>query len=748
MAGPNAFNAAITARRRNEYPLAPITPTDYDGRRVVEFWRRTSKRFEARSKRILDVRDLATGDLTVDLPADYLKDNTKARRAKRPRLAARKTLPLRMTNVAAAKRPKLRRFGASTLPTKVKAAEDLEIAVNAAWERITDFRRLVGKAVQESEYGLTFHISPTNWFHRPDFFDTIDDVRYSRLNGDEQQNYVPHDPKRRNYALIDEQGNKRVRRHYWRDDKGQELDDNAEFNQRSGVMERKAYEEDLQEWESAHLPFQVRVVSATDCLPLVSPLQGPDGPEIDGMIVRTLMAKETLMAKGYSWDGMENMVIPLDHTSENVYGSDGMIWLYELYLKDKRGLPFIIYCVGGQETSIAVDEYGNERTSCINLAEEWGIFELPCKYVWANTLAMDDLDMAGVPLMDPLVDPILNYESLLCSILVYADNTAFPGFAAEINPDVPRDAYMNGDKPRTLQIPQGGGIINVAGPVTALQAGDMGRSAEIGMAALHQEITTERPAESTFGGPGAESGRAMILRKEYLEVAQDAVREAVTISVGWIGERILEGSLAMIKRYKLEGIPVPTTVPVVPTEGQRAKPGAKEDVVVMITERLIAGKIDLLCEYPEEGADLATIQQRREMYKEGTATFTEVRELVGDDAPISTMAEIIGEQMLKDPQGMAEIRAISYRSRGQMREAKMMELVAQGRMTPDGKPIAALSEVFQGGRLPQKQPGAGQPTATGMAEPNRGGMALGSEVAAGVDTGPQMADQRAMAGVP
>jgi hypothetical protein len=677
----------------------PITRTQATGAQLVKLWSDTQQQFQESRKRILFCRDVAAGKHLVPLPADFQDEASEELVAQLPQ---RKQLSLRLKTVLAKKRPRLRRQPIGLTDTAQREADELEAWINEACDHLIPWTSIIGKAVEEGEYGLIVCPSGADWRIVPTFLDLLEDG-------------APGKPKSK----------------YHRDGRGRSKGEHG-YEAGSGYHPKKtrdAFEDEYSDFLARRLPVRVRVVSATDCLPLFG-----DNYETEGLLVRTLYSKQALLRRKFLWSQLDEFAMRQEAV-HNTLGLAGQFWLYEAWLRDEDGTPFVAYSVGGMQTS-----YGEDgKAAVIDLRKEWGLSELPAKYFYGMHTEDDNPDYRGLPFLDPLAPALLNAEALLTSINVHTRKSAFNGWFEKMDPDATEDITLEGDKLKTVVMPSSGGIVQIRGDITPASPAPIGREPFQLVGTLLGAVDQGAPSESVYGGPGAESGRQMVLSREYLEVANSMITgtesnegEGALGAYQFAAMRVLEVLCGIMRKFKTE-IPLYVNTKVPPT-GKQGETRAQRQIRDL-KEKWIGVIYDVTAHFPEEGANLAEIEQKANLSDRGYATWREVRELQGDESPATTRAETLFDQFLKTPEGLAHIVALAQTIRGVEEEDELEQAKAAGEVTEDGVPVAAL-----------EQPMA--PPEGSTALPDFAASALGGEIAGDMMTGPMMGEARTLAGRP
>jgi hypothetical protein len=599
------------------------------------------------------------------------------------RLPQRKMLPMRASNRFGAKRAFLHRLAAGESVRAGEDADNAEQFINAALEQTYDNEAVAGKAVEDSEWGLIVQPSPSYYEAAPDWLDS--------------------------------------------------------------VLEPKRYDDDLTAYLAERPPWVCRLVSATDCAPLLVRGRGKYRWRVEGLAVRTLHRREDLLRRGYRWKGDDNpLLVPTGYDAAYSYGAAGGVYLYELwtYLDDH---PVVAYCVAGLEA--AADQ---RAATQIDLFEEYGLAQLPVGYFWGLHTESDDPARRGVPLLSPLASMLSESERLLTAITTDAWENSFTGHTVPIDKDTPPAAYMEGDQLRVFRKPELNEILTMPGEPTPFRQAQVGRDAYQVLQALLGQVQQQTASEALAGGPGGESGHQLSVADELERLANRQIAEGVRQSIEFAGERIAELCCTLARgRWKATGgkkfdVPLYVNVEVEPTADGTA--GRMRADVLEFDERWFGRTYQMHARYPEEG-NLAETSLEADLADRGYATVDDVLAKRGKTSTTLEKARILSDRIDKTPEGLQARLAMAYRVRGETEKARAIELQLEAKLTPDGHPATAvapeLANVPQGqGQAPQQggpMPGV-QPT--DVAGAVRGGIVAGQ-----MGTASRIADARARLGV-
>jgi hypothetical protein len=143
---------------------------------------------------------------------------------------------------------------------------------------------------------------------------------------------------------------------------------------------------------------------------------------------------------------------------------------------------------------------------------------------------------------------------------------------------------------------------------------------------------------------------------------------------------------------------------------------------------------------PKPGENLALAQQAAEFVDKKLRPRRWFHEdICGDADPEQTEAEIASDDMLYGEQGQSEIHDLAMAMLGDETAQQRLKLVEDQRISPlTGTPTSITGGL--GGPPPgapgQPPTGPGSPHLTGIGLPSPGGVSLGGQVSAAMETGP------------
>jgi hypothetical protein len=693
------------------HSIKPIRPGSTPGDAVQDLWRSQAGRFKGSRGRILLCRDVRRGLHTIKLSQAWKDANPEAKEWVQALLPERNMIPLNLSNMLASERPSFTRNPRRQTDTAVRQADEVEVWLNAMGRELIDWDELIGKGVEDAEFGVFVGPSLAALDYAPDYMTSIgkDGLR---------------EPDKR-----------------WdRDERGRKPSDNG-YTQRSERSSIAAWRDAVKEHLASTPPFVVRIFPATDCAPILVRGRGKRRFECRGLVTRSLFEREELISRKFRWRGMgDRELIPRGHDSSNTAGRDGQLYLYEAFLisvDDETGeeTPFIARSVGGWDTWQDGPD-GDEQPATINLREEFGITRLMCSYHWGLHHADDDFDWRGVPILLPLIQTILNVEGLKTSANAHAETNAFTGHVAAPDPNIPETSYLDTEGHfQKFTKPGPDEIVMLPGASQPWAQARVGEDVWRLIADSRASLAINMPDEAQTGGQTDASGHAMVVSHELLESAKRQIKEGGREAYEFIGECLLElacglarGSWKVLGRMRVN-VPAVQDIERVADSGEKTKTAE----VIEFNERWVGSNYRVTAEFPRIG-NLAEQKMKMDLWAQGGGTFEEMREAFGDMSPETTRLKIVEDAFIQGPIGQM-LQTIEILERRKMYPiADMIKQQLAGELTKMGIPTDALAPEL-------KSLAAG--TAPGGALPVGG--PAGPELPGGMTTLPDMA-QNSLAG--
>lgn len=690
----------------------PLTRRNADHRKLMDLWDSTARRLAPSRRRIAICQAIRRGVLTVRIPQSWLRglegqwlESAVPERWQRD---------LNLSNVIGEDEVTFTRTPLGSTDTAQEDADRLEAWVNAV-ERDecggTDYDAMVGLAVQAGEWASLVLPTAAGMRRPPAYMEKRSD---------------------------DGRGNATVRPRtvYDRDARGRPPEA-AAYGGRSERQSRRAYDQAYERWMAGHPCWETRLISPTDCAPIMTRGFGRRRWECSGLVIRTRYEPEELLGRGWQWAGMgKSEMIPREYGTDSLYGDGGMVYLYEAYLLDEDERPFCVYSVGGDETWLTTRE--GEREATVDLYGEYGLDGKTWDYHYGLHFE-DDPAYRGMPALWPLVPTLLNLESIRTAIGAAAWRNAFTGKIIRPDPNVPPTAYLDGHghfKP--WEDPGPGETKAAYGEITPLDQARVGEDAYRMLAEQRQSLIAASPDDSQFGGGQGASGHALVVGRDLLMSGKRQLRDGIL----GCAEAIVAAKLRIADQFhrptrKGER---PVDWPVLITEEELLPTGEErtKTTVLGLRERWVDGQYHLTASFPERG-NLAEIEQEASLADRGYSHLENVLKKKGVRNVTIEVAKIMNYRyLMQDPRGQAELQIRAARYRGDVEREQLLQAVLAGEATPDGTPEAAT------------EPGMGEndgPTQLpNMAASSRAGVIAGQMRTASLqsDAEAQMAVQQGM----
>ena len=604
--------------------------------------------------------------MTVQIPQRWLRANGIGAGWLESAVPERWLIPLNMTNLLGEVLPEYTRTPLGTTDTAQEDADNLESWVNSA-ERDrrggTDYDAMTGLAVQDGEWASLVLPTVADMRKPPQYREEV-----TATNG----------------TLV-----RTPRKVYDRDERGRPPESKG-YGGRSEKRSRAAYDDAYTAWLARNHPWTTRLISATDCAPIMTRGLGRQRWECTGLVMRELYDHESLIDRGWQWEGMSKAgeMIPREHGTDSKHGDGGQIYLYTVCETTKGGTPFLSYCIGGQETWLTDGK--RERAAVIDLYKEYGIEEKLWEYHYGLHFE-DDPAYRGMPLLWPLVPTLLNLESMRTAINGAIWQNSFTGHTIRPDPNVPPQSYLDGKGQfRPFERPGPGETKPVFGEVAPFAQAQIGQDAWRGLGETRATLAINAPDQSQTGqGENDQSGHAKIMGKEQLMSGKRQIKEGILDCGTSIVYRKLHIACTFMKpKGGGKAIEWPVYVrdeEVLPTGESRTR-----TTTLALKERWVDGNYWVEASFPATG-NLGEIKLAQELAMTGFATDEDVFKARGIKSTLVERAKIANYKWLQSPEGQAELQLRAAKYRGDLEREKLLMLVRAQKMTPGGTPMAAAT---------------------------------------------------------
>jgi len=547
-------------------------------------------------------------------------------------------------------------------------------------------------------------------------------------------------------------------RRYTRDSKGRSPDEDDYDGAPDGSKTARAYSAAKLDYMARHFPFEVRLLSRLQCVPINPRITGPRRKvTVDGLLVRSQHSRSQLIRDGWRWEGMDDAKMT-PSTAEVapglalVGGSGGssldQVTLYEAWLEDEDGC-FAAFCVEGRPTGRR-DSGGDEVLvdGVLDLYRDWGLERLPICYGYGLRWAHPNPDLRSIQFPLLLSGMWQAKNAIRTSMTVHTYNTAFMGWAYKPDPEVVR-AMADAGLPLTQPIKRMS-LIPVAGDLQGLVHPGAGRDALALYRSYEADAQREGPSPAAFGGSESDSAIGQSVMSRDALTALDQCQEGVRRFYEDVASTLLEVGCLVSERFDT---PIPIarnqSVPI-QQQGARVSPSRAP---IVLDPKDAGGVYEYMAEWKRKrGEDLARRQQNVELVKQRLMTTRQFLEEDGDPAPEVTEAAIAAEDLAKTPIVQARRLRLAAQYAADQEQADLLEAMADQTAAPNSTPESPVPMgLLQGvggppGMPPEMAPPPGMgppgmgggppPSVPGMGVPNPGLSQLAGIVGAGMQTGP------------
>jgi hypothetical protein len=697
-------------------------------------------------ERLDDTLHHLLGGTRFILPDEFL-ENVEGREHMVVIFPQKITTPLKIINLLGNNRPQVMRYAAGLSMTQEAMSTDVETWINAVLEHDIDgrpllnYRELVGRNLIEGAVVVKCLSTDAHWRSSVSWLDILDEEEYMDLTPRKKRRYKEvmevfetdeeeddeleavvwtSEGRRRNregpkrYVRVDRDGVPVPKRRYHRDAAGRGPGDSDEAFVEDREASRRAYRRDQKEWLARRLPFEVEIISARNCIPLMD-----DNERIEAILVMREYDVIDAIGKDLIWGDDQDMLIPAPMEEQG-----GPVTVYELWHTDERKRPYVAYFVdgyawtafrssrtAGNEAQIGATEpteytrsdympgaaeaddvaSSNRRADAvIDLQKEYGCTTLPIRWFWGLHLPIADVTKKAIPFLWPVLSSINAAEGIATAMHIYAWRNAFAGSFIQLDPQI-LERYgslfaKNGDLFRFSLGPMENVV--VPGRPQIANAPDPGAGVQQLLQMLLQASAAMSPSDAAFGGSGSSSGHDRALSREYLQVALSQVLESARLAVKFVAERILEYAV-WISEKTGRYVPVyaNTPNPQISTRTGRAKPPT--DIIELKPSWLKTNQ-EVHAYFKNDETDELKRQQLAQQHMQGLVPWDQYRkEAWDDDAPELTLIKIFSDQALRTPEGRNEVLEFARDLRSDEQDQAKEELVKEGLLSKDGLPTRA-----------------------------------------------------------
>jgi len=725
------------------------------GAQIQELWANNSPDWEkGHWKKIDDCLFHLLGNSRFLLPEEFL-EGVEGREHMIVVLPQKTTIPLKVVALLGNKRPKIMRYAvgislpADTVSTNVETWCGAVLDHDVDGRPLVNTREIAGRLLLEGALVVKALSSDAHWRRSLTWLDMIDEEEYDELKPRRRKNYLSLDevdllddeedddlawtrPGRQvgddgptRYVRVDEDGIPVPKRRYHRDASGRPRDHGYYKNGRGKrkpfvedrAASRRAWQEDRKRWLAKRLPFEVELISARHCIPIMD-----DQERIEAILIARTYESEELLGRDFIWGDDLGALIPDPE--------DGSVTLYELWHTDERDRPYVSYFVDGVEVTKFRRRSANAEDevvdAVIDLEKEFGCQKLPVRWFWGLNHPIDNIPEKGVPFLHPVLSSINAAEGIATATHIYAYRNAFSGQLIEINAaliDRYGDILVKGSEfMKWNTAPMEDRVVpGIPHPAVAPPPG---AGVQQLLQLLLQSSAAMNPSDAVFGSGQSASGHDRALSKEYMEIALSQVLDSTRMAVKFIMEMILDYAV-WISDKKGMNVPVFANVPIsqASVEGSHSQEYASQ--VIELSPSWLKNNTEIHVYYENDDVDELKRAQLAEQHLQGLVSWDEFRtEGWNDPSPEVTLAKIFGDQALRTPEGRQAVLEYGKQLWNDEQLQEKEKLIKDGLLSPDGIPTAAripfVPKRVQGqagaGMLPGfAPPGAPIPGAPGAA---------------------------------
>jgi hypothetical protein len=574
----------------------------------------------------------------------------------------------------------------------------------------------------------------------PDFYDRLSERALAQLPKEQRGQYTKdEDDRRGRYVRRNADGSRKRKPDY-------EIGPAPKYDSTDGIEAYKAkrseydkknqkasekHEAAIRRYMLNHRASNHRVIPALDCYPLLARGKGRQRWTLEGLIERTLLTREDLVARKMGWKMLGDRLLLPRGVSRARSGVKNDFYLYTAYLEceDEDGCkrPVILYTVGGASTwwdgTTPRDGKDEDEVACIDLYAECGLTGRFWTYEWGLHTGSRDPDFYGRPAIWPFRNRILNVETLETAANVTVPLQSYTGHVyrpdvklLEIDPEAVVESETH--SLRRPVVPGPGGLEPWAGDAVPFQQARIGDDAWRLQANYQAGLKEAMAIDAIQSG---QSGHAMLVQSGIGQTAKRHIREAALRAFKFCLERDAMIRLAAYKCHQIKW-------PILTSKEKPVGHEVRSRASIAEFEPDWLGEDEnpkLNVEYSEE-FNLAKADLMMAAADRGYRGLKHVSEAFGDPDVMSLRFEIAKDQMWKMPENLMLMQMLVDKHRGMTRLRKAAMMQAQQRMSTNALPGAENGlpmATFQKGQPPGGQTPAG--SRASIASSVRGGIASG-----------------------
>jgi hypothetical protein len=628
---------------------------------------------------------------------------------------------LRLVAEFGSKAPQPKRHPVARARESGAVSNRIERVATGVMGQLYPYRQSCDPVLLDSEAATTVIPSTAHWAHPVDQYDYCTDAEWQALPDDLKMLWE----WRPNEAEGDAQVGRyrRYSRKYRRDGDGRpEWDDEyteggKPFREDTGKS-AEAVEEEIETRMRAKIPLQVDLLLPTMFAP-VNPRWEGDQLCLDGIARRETYGGTDLYRRGYRW-GKDLSAL----NSNPAYNSIAPVTLDTLLLQDGDGCPYLIYSI--DECRTYRQDGDRDFNETIDLHDRYGFDFLPVVYQLGLHTMSSDWDDVVIPMLEPLIVPSLMRDRLVAMNDFHTQQTSCGGWFIKIDPAVQAAMPDLASKPE-FKIKQMTGTPIPGDAIPAVHPG-----AGPGLLAQKEMLDTDLMLASGPQEQDASSGIQLALQGRDENRGMNMAWAAIDGLYAGTATNAVRALACMARK-----LDKPITLNIL-TEMPDNDTSSSTKSTVVIDPDMFGGDFRVIAWRPDDwGSDPTRQAMLMQAQKDKQATWTEMREAVGDPDPIGTLAQIFVEDyVMNTSDGKDMVLAEEAKINNDVRALEQAKLRREQLLNAANVPTG-----FGGGVM---DPNAGLMSEQGNGAPSS--MNLDVAAAAGVD--PAQQSLNAAAGAP
>jgi hypothetical protein len=593
--------------------------------------------------------------------------------------------PLKMVADFASQKPQPKRHPVARARESSAVANRIERIATGVMGELWAYRQSCDPMLLDAEAASIVVPATAHWAEATDQYDHVTAEEFAGLPEELRALWAPV-PSRTGSSNGSTPGYRRYSRRYRRDREGRPEWDDAyqgrpERFREDTKQSAQAVDEELEERMRAKIPLQIDLLLPAQFAP-INPRWEGDRLAVDGIARRETYGGVELYRRGYRWAKDGPALLPSDAMT-----STSPVTLSTLLLQDGDGCPYLIYSVDGCRTWRSDAEA--DFSESIDLHDAYGFDFLPVVYQLGLHVMSATPDEWVIPYLLPLVTPSLHRDRLVAMNDFHVQQTACGGWFVKVDPQIRETMPELAQRPE-WKIKQMTAT-PVPGDVTPAVHPGAGPGLVTQKEMLDQDILLAGPNAAALGGAGAQSGidRALIGRDEDrgLSMAWDGLD---ALYAGTASNALR--ALACLARKHGE----PITLNIL-TEMPDNDTSSSTKSTVVVDPDMFGGDYRVVAWRPEDwGSDPTRQAMIMDAQKNKQATWTEMREAVGDPDPVGTLAQIFVEDLVMNtPEGKAMVLEEAAKINADLKAMERSKLRRDKLLNQDDVPMGMAAGVAQ-----------------------------------------------------